>query len=133
MNAPQKQAWFNLVVVLLTAALVASLYPWLGVRAQGGFALLVFCGFGALFHWRHPDKVATDERDVLINRRASLWAYSVLWIVFVSAALLAPRIYGDAVPVIAIQASVWIAFMLMLGVQSIAALVQYGRASTHAT
>lgn len=133
MNAPQKQAWFNLVVVLLTTVLVVSLYPWLGVRAQGGFALLALYAFGTLFHRRHRDKVATDERDVLINRRASLWAYSVLWIMFVAAALLAPRVYGDAVPVVVIQASVWIAFMLMLGVQSIAALVQYGRTSTNAT
>ncbi|HEX3727968.1 MAG TPA: hypothetical protein VHV08_17070 [Pirellulales bacterium] len=132
MTSAQKHAWFNLVVVLLTAITVLSLYPWLGERAYGGFGLLGFCGFAALFHWRRRGQVVSDERDALINRRANLWAYTVLWVVFVAAVMLAPRIFGDSVPTRVIETSVWIAFMLMLGVQSIAALIQYGRTPTNA-
>jgi len=131
MSALQKHAWFNLIVVALTAITVASLYPSLGAKAYGGFGVLGLCGLGALFHWRRGKRVVTDERDEMINRRAMVWGYGVLWVVFVLAALVAPAVYGQAVPIMVIESSVWVAFMILIATQSIAALVQYGRGPAH--
>ncbi len=125
MSAVQKQAWFNLIVVAVAAVTIISLYPWLGARAIGGAGILGLCGLGALFHWRHGRRVVIDERDELINRRAMVWAYGVVWVVFIIAVLIAPRLFGDSVPIAVVQNSVWVAFMILLATQSIVALVQY--------
>jgi hypothetical protein len=52
-------------------------------------------------------------------------AYAALWCAFVAAALAVKPLYGDAVPTAVIQTAVWITFMIFLGVQAIATLVQY--------
>ena len=128
MSATQKAAWFNLMVVALTATVVLTLYPMLGARASGGFGVLGFVGLAALFYRRQRGRAVSDERDVMIYHRANVWAYTVLWVCFVASALAAPAVFGDSVPVAVIQSSVWVAFMIVLGVHSIATLVQHGRA-----
>ena len=70
-----------------------------------------------------------DERDRLIQGRSVLVAYSVFWLAFVASCVSLPVVYGwrGAVPVVAVQSSVWIAVMLVVDVTSLATLVQYGR------
>lgn len=127
MTALQKQSWFNLAVVAATLVLVLSLYPRMGAKAMAGFGLFGLVGLGVLFQWRRRGRVVTDERDVAINRLANVWAYAVLWVTFVTSALVAPTIYGDAVPTPMVQNSVWWAFMLLITVQSVVTLIIYRR------
>jgi hypothetical protein len=132
MTAAQKAAWLNLIVIASATIVVVALYPAFGSKAFAGLSLLALCALNVLFHWGRGRRVVSDERDEHINRRAVVWAYGVLWLAFVSAALLAPLVFGQAVPVRVIQNSVWVAFMILIGVQSIAVLVQYGREASHA-
>ena len=127
MSALQKQAWFNLAVVVATIALVLSLYPSIGAKSMGGFGLFGLIGLGVLFQWRRHGQVVNDERDTAINRVAIAWAYAVMWAAIVLCALAAPSIYGDAVPMPVVQNFVWWAFMLLITVQSIVTLVIYHR------
>ena len=54
MNASQREAWFNLIVVLSSLLMVTVLLPFLGKGAMGGFGLLGFLGFSPLFFRKRP-------------------------------------------------------------------------------
>ena len=53
----------------------------------------------------------------------------MFWLAFVASCVSLPVVYGwrGAVPVVVVQSSVWVAVMLVVGVTSLATLVQYGR------
>jgi hypothetical protein len=131
MSAWQKQAWFLLAVVLLTMVVVGALIPVLGFkRAQGGLGVAGLAGLAPLFLLRGKKKtgeVAYDERDALIQSRSWLIAYSVFWLVFVLVCVSAPYTVGSSgtVPVHLVQVSVFYAMIFVLGVHSIATLLQY--------
>jgi hypothetical protein len=135
MSVSQKQAWFNLAVVLLSALTVIALIPVMGLtRAQGGFGLLGFLGLGPFFFRKRAGIVVSDERDDLIRVRSSVIAYSVFWVCFVAACMAALYSFGStgAVPIELVLMSVWLGLMLVVGVNSIATLVQYGWGGSHA-
>ena len=130
----QKAALFNLVIVALTLATVLALYPSFGRGAAGGFGLSGFLGFSPLFFRRRRGQVLADERDQLIQRRSTIIAYTVFWLAFVASAMLALVSYGfdGAVPVPVLVNAVWLGLMLVVGMNAIATLVQYGRGGSDA-
>jgi lysylphosphatidylglycerol synthetase-like protein (DUF2156 family) len=130
----QKEAMFNLVVVALALAVVLTLYPFLGQRAAAGFAVLAFLAFGPLFYRRRRGQVVADERDELIRRRSTIAAYSIFWVAWVAAAMLALAVYGSegAVPVTVVTSAVWFGMMLFVVSHAIATLAQYGREDANA-
>jgi hypothetical protein len=124
----RKHAWFNLVIVVFCAIAVISLTPVLGIqRAQGGFGMLGFLGLGPLVFRGKPGTVVNDERDEIIRGRSVMIAYGVFWVLFVAACVSAPFFYGSggAIPVWQVQMSVGCGLIIVVGVSSIAALVQY--------
>jgi hypothetical protein len=131
MSAMQKWAWFNLAVIAVTLVALASLLPFLGKGALGGFGFLGLMGFGPFFFRKKAGKVVTDERDALIQRRSWVLAYSLFWVAFVLAAVLSAVVYGQdgAVPVWVVQCGIFCGFMLVYALHSIAALVQYAGGS----
>jgi uncharacterized membrane protein len=130
----QKEALFNLVIVVFALAAVAMLYPILGRGATGGFGILGFLGFSLLFYRRRRAQVLTDERDQLIRRRSTIFAYTVFWVAFVASSMLALAFYGDdgAVPVPVVLNGVWLGLAIVVGMQSLATLAQYGMGSANA-
>jgi hypothetical protein len=122
----QKQAWYTLAVVGVTVIVVAALAP-LGRGALGGCGILGLTGLGPLFYRKKGGRVLTDERDVMIQRRAVVIAYTVFWLVFIAAGVLVQFVFPESIPSWLVGASIWGAFMLFLAVFSIAILVQYGR------
>ena len=78
--------------------------------------------------------VVSDERDAAILGRSWMIAYSVFWLVFVAACVAAPWSFGasGAVPVVLVQCSVWWGLIIVVGVGSLATLVQYGWGASHA-
>ena len=94
MNRTQKIAKFNLVVMSialgLSALAVGVSYFVIGLpirRAVGGLGLLGICGLLGLtpiLFRKEPGEVDFDERDLLIQRKAALGAYSIFWAVSVS-------------------------------------------------
>jgi hypothetical protein len=135
MSRMQSFAWFNLAVIGLTVLVIFSLLPFLGHRAMGGLGFLGLLGIGPLFFRKKPGKVVTDERDLLIQLRAWIFAYALFWMMFVLVVVvLTPVVYGEdgAVPVSIVRVSVFWAVMLVYALGSIAILVQYGRGSRNA-
>ena len=132
MTALQKQAWYCLAVIAATCVALAALYPVLGSKASVAFSILALIAFSVFFYSKRGKRIVWDERDTLIQRRANTLAYTVLWLAFVTAALLAPTYYGRDVPTAAVQNSVWVAFMILYAVQSIAVLAQYRSGAIHA-
>ncbi len=129
MNASQKEAWFNLVVVLSTLVMVTALVPFLGKGAMGGFGLLGFLGLSPVFFRKRPGAVVLDERDSQIRLRSQFCAHLVFWLLFVLAAMSAPAVYGwdGSVPVAMVMASVFCGMIVLSAVASLATLIQYGR------
>ena len=136
MNRAQKIAVFNLVVLgtasLLTAIAIITLYYRVGwPKAAAGLAFIGIGGLGGfapLIFKKDPGAVAYDERDILINRTATLggFAVSYLWFCLSGTAfvmLLTPELlkkFGLPLMIFGGMFVVWIVHSIMI-------LVQYGR------
>src|SRR5271157_3935138 len=129
MNASQKEAWFNLALVLSVLVIVAAMVPFLGKGALGGFGFLGFLGLSPVFFRKRHGAVVVDERDTQIRLRSLFCAHLVFWLLFVLAAMTAPAVYGwnGAVPVELVIWSVFCGLIVIQGVSSLATLIQYGR------
>jgi hypothetical protein len=129
MSTGQKQAWFTLAIVGLCLVVVLACTPLIGFRgAQGGLGFLGLWGLGPILFRKIPGVVFWDERDGQIQIRSLVIAYSVFWVVFVMACLVASFSYGGlggAVPVLLVGISPFYGMILVLGVSSIASLLQY--------
>ena len=129
MNASQKEAWFNLGVVLSALVIVAALVPFLGKGAMGGFGLLGFLGLSPVFFRKRHGAVVLDERRHSDSPAFAVLHHLVFWLLFVLAAMTAPAVYGwnGSVPVALVMASVWCGLVVLSAVMSLATLIQYGR------
>jgi len=139
MNRWQKIAWFNLIVIgtalVVTGVAVGVVYFWVGMpKALGGLGFLGICGVMGLSPFLFKKKkiqagVDFDERDRLINYRAVLGAYSVLWIVLTAACMVPFFILGPrgSVPVITLPLMLCGVGITLTLVHSIGTLIQYGR------
>jgi hypothetical protein len=138
MNKAQKIAWFNLVVISLALGLsVAAFgigYFIFGVsahRAAAGFGFMGIMGFAGLtplLFRKDKNKVQCDERDLTINRKAAVVAYSVFWVLFVAAAMVPWFIIGPN-GMITVNYLPWMVFGGMctfMLLQSIVILMEYG-------
>ena len=129
MNASQKEAWFNLAVVLSVLAIMAIMVPFLGKGALGGFGFLGLLGFSPIFFRKRQGAVVLDERDAQIRLRSQFCGHLVVWLLFVVAAVTTPVVYGwdGSVPVALVMMSVFCGMMVLYMVSSVATLIQYGR------
>jgi len=138
MNRTQKTARFNLIVILLALSLstiaVSVLYFVVDLpmrRAAGGFGFIGICGLMGLSPWLYKkgsDKVSFDERDLMIQRNASLAAYSIFWVLFVLAAMIPFFVLGPkgTVSVKYLAAMVFGGMIIVALVQSVITLEAYG-------
>jgi hypothetical protein len=139
MNRSQKIAWFTLVACLtaltLSLTMVAAFYFIAGQplrRALSGFSFIGLCGFSALallIFRKEPGKVTFDERDVMIQKKAPLRAYTMFWFLFVLSAMVPFFIMGPegAISIKYLPAMVFGGMFTVMLVQSIVTLEQYGR------
>ncbi len=138
MNRAQKIAWFSLAMtVLLIAfsirwiimAFTATVIPkntlllWLSL-----FGAIAALGFVLFRKKQSPAEVDFDERDKLIKRKAVQVSYISLWVLLIAASLVAGIIVGDAelIPVSALPPVLFLIFLIVTLVWSVAILVQYG-------
>ena len=138
MNRAQKIARFNLIVIMiaiiLSAIAVSVLYLVVGLpmrRAAGGFGFIGICGLMGLspfLYKKGSGKVSFDERDLLIQRNASLGAYSIFWVLFVLAAMVPIFVLGPKgmVSVKYLAAMVFGGMIIVVLVQSVITLGAYG-------
>lgn len=130
MTSLQKYAWYNLGVICVAGVCVVAAYPFLGNRAMGFLGLLGLIGLSPFLFRKKEGQVSFDERDRLIQLRATNLAYAIFWVGFTQlAAIGSMLIYGGdgSIPVKVVQMSVVVSLMLFLTAQAVAILVQYAR------
>ena len=138
MNRTQRTARFNLIVMSiargLSALAVGVSYFVIGLpirRAVGGFGLLGICGLlglSPILFKKKTGEVDFDERDLLIQRKALVGAYSIFWVLFVLAAMIPFFVLGSdgKVSVQYLAAMVFAGAVTVTLVQSIATLEMSG-------
>ena len=138
MNRLQKMARFNLIVILISLSLSAIAVGVLHFivrqpiqHALGGFGFIGICGlmgFSPLLYKKTPGMVSFDERDLLIQRKATLRAYTIFWFLFVLAAMAPFFVLGPdgKVSVKYLAAMVFGGMIIVMLVQSIVTLEEYG-------
>ncbi len=132
MSLQQKNAWFNLVVVVLAVVTYFVLWPVIGPwRAMGAFGLLGLAGLSGFFYIRakRSGRVISDERDQMINVKAFAVAKSVIWVGLIAACMLALYLVGEhgSVPVEVLAMVVWWSTAILLFVHSLTTLILYTR------
>jgi hypothetical protein len=138
MNRMQKIAWFTLIMLMLALGLSLAAfgvaYFIFGLpahRAAGGFGFIGIMGFSGLtplLFKKDKNKVQFDERDLSINRKATIVSYSIFWLLFVAAAMIPWCIIGPN-GAIAVNYLPWMVFggmFVVMLVQSIVILGEYG-------
>lgn len=135
----QKLAWFQLIVFAIAVASYAIAIPSLAshfhqtlaaasLPSLGMFGLCGLWGFGDLI----CDRRKLDERERLINQRATMAGVTLFWRVWVLscmgiwAVLLYIR-HQDVVPVTLLPSLVFAGWIVFTVTQAIATLVQYKR------
>ncbi len=137
MNRLQKIASYNLIVIaivlIIVVLVVGLIYHSKGSQeARGAIGLAGLLGLvglsGVLFRKKRGE-TDFDERDQLILRKSTAVAYSVFWVAWIAAsmtiwAVLRRRgtVRVDILPIM-----VLIGGLVVVTVQSVAILVQYGR------
>jgi len=137
MNRLQKLSWFNLFVIFATIVITTAVimfeiakkgYSNYGLYCLAPLVLLKFKPF--LF--KKPqgrDKVALDERDYDITKRALAIAYKIFWYVFILLCFVLFIIIGPrgSVPVITLPLIAAGGAFFIQTVCSVSILVMYGR------
>ena len=142
MNRTQKNAWFNIVMALLSLAFgvyivveiaVLQRVPKVFVRFWPLLTFWLIAGIGIIFvrKKQSPAEVDSDERDNFIKKRAALAAFVSVWIVLLVSSIVLRVILGPdgSIPV-------WILPILNLGllfivglIHEVTILIQYGWSS----
>ncbi len=138
MNRRQKIAWFNLVVISLALGLSTAAFCVLyfifklpAHRAAGGFGFIGIMGLAGLapvLFKKDKNKVEFDERDMAINRKATIISYTIFWVLFVAAAMVPWFIIGPF-GTITVNYLPWMVcggMFIVTSVQSIVILEEYG-------
>lgn len=138
MNKTQKAAW---VCLALTLLLVAFSIRWIIMASTAttitkSALLLWFLLFWAiaamaiiLFRRKQsPAEVDLDERDKVIRARAVLVCFVSLWVLLIAGSIVPNFILGDsgAIPVSVLPPVLFLTFLIVTLVWSVAILVQYG-------
>lgn len=128
MNPVQKVAWTELIVSVLAIVLVATLYPWLGSAALGGFALLGLLGITPLFLRRRGNQVVRDERDAQIEQIASWFGFGTAYFLLMLSMVAITLFYGQQqrdVPTSLLSVLLWSQFAFCYAIKGATALLQY--------
>jgi len=139
----QKRAWFNLIVFATAATLYlvsVPLFAWhfhktlatASVPALAIFGLCGILGFSSFI----CDRRNLDEREELIDRRATMLGMTLFWEVFVLSSMGVWAVFSyirhqTTVPVGFFPFLVWVGFIVFSVTQSVAILVQYERSASN--
>ncbi len=135
MNRVLRYAWYQLIVIVIAAIVMAVTLGLIAVYWPGKeFNALIPLGLFALVHF-YPvffplkaGEIAFDERDEKIKDRATHISFTVLWYAFVLACLIPLLSMSNrSIPVMYLGGMIFTAAVLMRIVWSIAVIVQYGK------
>jgi hypothetical protein len=130
MTDSEKWAWWTLVGVGLTVIAIFTFLALRGGPPRMTFSLIVLSALTANRR-RRPEGRQFDEREKEIAAKALMAGFRALWVAFIGGALTIGFVKGwDAtlsLPVWKLTATVWLAAMLLLTVESVTTLVLYRR------
>ena len=111
-------AWFSEVLVLRTLHLLFFALTW----------IVMGLSFIFLRKKQSHSEVDFDERDMLIKRKAASISYVSLWVLLIVASIVPFAITDQrgSIPVSALPPSVFLIFLIVAIINSLAVLVQYG-------
>ncbi|MCX7014527.1 MAG: hypothetical protein NTW86_18585 [Candidatus Sumerlaeota bacterium] len=129
-HVQERRAWYVLAIIGLTALCFFILGALWGFRgATGAFGFLGLIGFIGLIgrKERRERKAHMDERDRQIAGVATIIAYTVFWLSLVAACMTAFLVLGPngTVSVWLLCQSLFVAFALVWGVQSLVIVILY--------
>lgn len=136
MNQQERIAWYKLAVIALAIAAYVLLIPVMGPsRAAAAFSLLSLLALSRLLTWRRRCEVSGDERDAAIHAKATMIAFSMFWVTFVTVCMFPYFVYAPrgAMPPALMPLVVLVGFLVFQLTQSTATVVQYvrGRQNAH--
>jgi hypothetical protein len=122
------------ISLTLSFIAISVLYFVVGLPIRGavsGFCFIGICGLTGLTPFlfkKEREKVSFDERDLLIQKKASLAAYTIFWLLFVLSAVIPFFVLGPkgTISVKYLSAIVFGGWITVLLVQSIVTLEEYG-------
>ena len=134
MNPFQKMAWYNLAVIVLTAAVILILIQVIPFRAAwSGLGLLGLLGLSPLYLKKKKGETLYDERDKQIGMNAQRAGFFIFWLYFVAVCVYIPFAYDfKAVSSFIFIYLCWGGVMVLIVTQSVATLVLYRRDSEKA-
>ncbi len=140
MNKTQKGAWFNLLgslLTILTFGIVGFMLFGVNKFPNKTLMLAVLAVFfllaGATIYYvrkkQSPEEPESDERDKLIQRNAVIAAFVSVWVLLFIANISLQLCFGAAglIPVWSLAIINVAILYVVLGVYSVAVLVQYGK------
>lgn len=135
MSAFEKVAWTELVVSLVALTLAACLYPWLGDASAGAFGLLGLLGCTVFFLRRKGNEIVTDERDHVIQQRATQIGVMTAWMTtFLTLTVIVvwySQTNRDAVSLGLLNWLIWTQFVVCYAVKGLVGILSY-RGTSHA-
>ena len=128
MNAVEKSAWTELVVVVAAVVATVTALPYLGHRSASWFALLAFLPLGMFFFRKRGDQVIVDERDREIQQKATNIGVQAAWMGTFMALIAVSMAHGyakEAVPTPYLNWIIWLQFAGCYGVRALFTIFSY--------
>ncbi len=79
MTALQKNAWYNLGVIMLILTAIGAIYPLAGKGALGGFGFLGLLGFGPMFFRQKPGHWWAKSPNTKLKKQGVVFESSGFW------------------------------------------------------
>lgn len=137
MNRMQKIAWYNLIVIVaaltasgVTVGLLAIFFGMpIALAGLGFLGITGFLGLSPVLFRKKQGEVDFDERDLLINRKATVVAYSIFWLFFSAACMIPWFLVGPnkSIPSNSLPALLVAGGITLVLSQSLAILILYGK------
>ena len=128
MNAVEKSAWTELVVVVAAVVATVTALPYLGHLSANWFALLAFLPLGMFFFRKRGDQVIVDERDREIQQKATNIGVQAAWMGTFMALIAVSMAHGyakEAVPTPYLNWIIWLQFAGCYGVRAFFTIFLY--------
>ena len=128
MNAVEKSAWTELVVVVVAVVATVTALPYLGHLSASWFALLAFLPLGMFFFRKRGDQVIVDERDREIQQKATNIGVQAAWMGTFMALIAVSMAHGyakEAVPTPYLNWIIWLQFAGCYGVRALFTIFSY--------
>ena len=143
MNRAQKEAWFGLFLgiplILIPSGVFILISFDKGASYSAPFIFVYLASMSLLpwlfrlFAYRNKKQVNYDERDQLIEKRATLISHFFFWLYFVIFLIIPWWITGSngSIPVIALPIILIGGLSIFVFIQSLTILILYGRWRKH--